>query len=238
MKKSLLMLLCLMLAFNCFAQDVKSLDQEKGFYIYLKGANVEITEEEYLNYAKVLQKSTYDKYINDPFEWDEQYAKLKVKFDEAIKDADLDSTYTISTNVDFTDYDFTNAGYKVEIGEGVFFPLGEFYYGYKSSSDSLFQKEVAFSLHDLHKYNFFAMEKEEAKTFLQGRKDRYGDINKGIMLVINYKIANYSSDEYKAFANLALNNNYLPVVGIIQNIEVYDTSNKKNIKKLGDLIQK
>ena len=42
----------------------------------------------------------------------------------------------------------------------------------------------------------------------------------------------------KNFEKIALSNDYLPVVGIIENIEVYDASNQRNIKKIGTLIQK
>lgn len=81
------------------------------------------------------------------------------------------------------------------------------------------------------------MPKDQAKTFLQGRKNSSGKVNRSITLQIKYKIASYDSAEYKSFADLALQNNYLPIVGLIEDIEIFDASNSKDVKKIGSLIK-
>lgn len=166
----------LLVASTLFAQ-AKSLDKNNAYYVYLKGTNTKITDEEYLNYAKVVEKDTYDKYINDEFEWEEQFGLLKEKFNKSIQDADLEAEYSIVTSVEFGDYNFTNEGFPVSIGEGTFFPFDTFYYDYKASAGSLFKKAVAFKLDSFEKYNFFAMPKSDAKSFLQGRKYSDGSVN-------------------------------------------------------------
>lgn len=218
-----------------FAQE-KVLDAVQGLFIYLKGTETEISEEEYLNYAIAMQTSTYTKYINDEFEWHDQFQILKGKFDESIAAADFSSTYQIVTNVNFGDYDFDKEGFPIIIEAGSFFPLGLATTKSRHlDSDSVFRKQIAFKLDSFEDYNFFAMPKDTARTFLQGRKNRYGEVNRALTLQINYKIAAYDSPEYKNFEKIALNNNYLPVVGIIESIVVYDTSNKNDIKELGKL---
>lgn len=237
MKKLILGLLIVLSASMMFGQPL-TLNADSGFFIYMKGSQTKISEDDYLSYAKVFETAVYDKYHNDEFEWYDQFQILKQNYDKRISEADFTSTYTVVTNVDFGDYDFTNVGFPVSIGEGTFFPLGRPGNYYESPYDSIFRKTIALSLDNFHEYNFFAFSKDDAKTFLQGRKDRYGDIDRTVTLQITYKIAAYDSSEYKAFADLALANDYLPVVGIIESIEVYDTKDQRNIKKIGTLIKK
>lgn len=232
------MVISLLLMGSVLFAQAKSLDTENAYYVYLKGTSTKITDEEYLNYAKVVERETYRKYSNDEFEWDEQFSLLKKKFDTSIQDADLEGEYVIVTSVEAGDYDFTNEGFPVSIGEGTFFPFKTFYYDYESSRTSLFRKQVALKLDSFERYNFFAMPKTDAKNFLQGRKYSNGSVNREVTLQITYKIAGFESKEYKNFKDLALSNNYLPIVGIIEKIEVFDAENSRNVKKIGELVKK
>lgn len=232
-KKILLVLLTFLFVGLGFAQE-KILDANSGVFLYLKGSNTKLTEEDYLVYAQEFHSETYRKYSNDEFEWHDQFNIIKQKLDEEIANADFDSTYVVVTSVDLEDYDFTNEGFPVSIGEGTFIPLGR-NDGYKSFK-SIFYNRTALGLHNFHRYNFFKFAKDDAKAFLQGRKNSRGEVNRKVTLQITYKIASYDSSEYKSFANWALSNKYLPVVGIIQSIEVYDAANKNKVKKIGELI--
>lgn len=230
-------LIAVMVMGSAVAQ-IKSLDRDNAYYIYLKGINTKLSEEEYLNWVQVFEYETYKKYKNDEFEWDEQFGLLKQKFDKAIAGADMDSTYTIVTDVMFGDYDFTSEGFPVEIEESSFFPLRLPSYYYNAGYNSIFKKEIAFKLYNFNKYNFISMPKENARTFLQKRKDRSGYVDRKIKLQITYKIAKFDSKEYKSFSDLALSNGYLPIVGNIEKIEVFDAANSRDVKKIGELIIK
>ena len=94
--------------------------------------------------------------------------------------------------------------------------------------------DMALWLVDFSKYNFFPMSKDKAKTFQTERKDRYGDINRKIILVIHYTIEDFSSAKYKGIQKSFANSGYTPVVANISSVEIYDEKNKK----IGDLIQK
>lgn len=93
---------------------------------------------------------------------------------------------------------------------------------------------MALWLVDFSKYNFFPMTKDKAKTFQTERKDRYGDINRNIILVIHCTIEDFTSTKYKGIAKTFKESGYTPVVANISSIEIYDEKNKK----IGDLIQK
>lgn len=212
----------------------ETLSNKDAFYIYLKGTNYKVTEDDYLSYAKYVEESVYNKYIDDEFEWEDQFAQLKKNFDEKIKNAVFDAEYTVATKVEFGKYDSEKGGYVVDLPDSTFFPLSGM--SRWAPYGSMFYKTMALKLDSLSSYKMIPMEKEEAKNFLQGRKDRYGDVNRSVMIVIKYKLAAFDSKEYMAFKKTALDNGYLPLVGIISEIEVYDTTNNQQ-KKIGYLVK-
>ena len=215
------------------------LTSETALYSFFKGTGADLTDE-YLPYARVVENSVYTKYKNDPFEWEEQFEKLKNNFNEKVQAVDLDQEYVVSTSIEFGDYDFEAQGYTISIAEGTYFPLksvDEDINGYLSSnagSDSYFGNAIGLKIQDFEKYNFLAMDKATAKTFLQGRKYSSGNINKRIMISLKYKLAAFDSNEYNTFAATLAQENKIPLVGIIQGeIGVYDQED--NYRKIGEL---
>lgn len=214
-----------------FAQVINT---EDAFYIYLKGNGYALSEDDYLQYAEFVETDVYNKYHNDEFEWEDQFTKLKNNFDKRIKDAELDNEYTIATKIDFGKYDSEKGGYIVEIADSTFFPLDQM--NWKASRKTLFGKQLALKLDSLSSYNLIPMDKEDAKKLLDSRKLSSGKVDRSVMILIKYKFADFNSKEYKNFEKLALDNSYLPLVGIVSEIEVYDTS-KGNQKKIGNLVK-
>ncbi len=235
--KKLMSVLAILLSMGALFAQPKQMDTETAFYLYLKGSKTTLSAEEELNYAKVLATSIYDAYHNDEFEWQEKFSEIKASLKEKTSSADLEGSYTMVTKVNLEDYDFEKQGFPIIIGEGTFFPLDRFPKFYYASSNSILEKRIALKLDGFEEYGFLAMAQNDAKVFLQGRKDRYGNVDRSVTLQITFTIATFDSKEYKAFAPLALSNNYLPLVGIIEKIEVYDTSDSKKIKDLGELIK-
>lgn len=217
------------------------LESINGFLIYMNLSDTKITEDMYMDYAKTIAQDTFDKYHNDEFEWADQYATLKTEFDKKVNDVNVDQEFTLLMSADFGDYDFTAAGYKLSISPDTIFTYESIIakcggYGYKIANDSIFRNNIALKLYNLDKYNFFEMPKDEAKNFLQGRKNSYGNINRKVSLVVKYEIAGFNSAEYKSFKKLAEGNDYLPLVGLIKSVEIYDQED--NFKKIGTPIQK
>lgn len=214
-----------------------ALTPELALYSFFKGTNTELSDE-YLPYAMVVEGPVYKKYHNDPFEWEEQFSKLKKDFDAKVQTANLEQEYVLSTTIEFGDYDFDAQGYKVSISEGTYFPMDSVYYSsmdsVSPSSDSYFRNGFGLKIQDLNKYNFIAMDKNSAKAFLQGRKKYNGNIYKKITILLKYKLAAFDSKEYNTFAASIAQENKIPLVGIIQgSIEVYDQED--NYKKIGEL---
>ena len=237
MKKSIA-LIGMMLFTGALFSQTKRLDENNAYYVYLKGTKTKLSAEEELNYAKVFENRIYEQYKNDEFEWDDQFTTIKQNLQKKIEEADLTSVYTVVTGVEFGDYNFTDEGFPVSIGEGTFFPFERPYYWFEAARGSIFLDRIALKLDSLNKYNFIAMPKADAKAFLQGRKSGSGYVNREVTLEITYKIASFDSKEYKAFKDLALDNDYLPIVGIVEKIKVYDTTDSNNIKEIGELIKK
>lgn len=232
MKKTIAsIVLCIGFFAGLFAQV---LDTEEAFYIYLKGSNYVLTEDDYSKYAEYVETDVFKKYHNDEFEWEDQFAKLKNNFDKKINDAVLDKEYTIATKIDFGKYDSEKGGYIVEIADSTFFPLDQM--SWRAPIKSIFYKKLALKLESLSSYNLIPMNKDDAKKFLDTRKLSNGNVDRSVMILIKYKFADFNSKEYKNFEKLALDNGYLPLVGIVSEIEVYDTS-KGNQKKIGNLVK-
>lgn len=225
-------------------KEVVGLDSEHALYCFLKGTKFDLSEE-YINYAKVVEKDTYNKYHNDEFEWNEQFAKIKKNFDKKVELADLTKEYKIRTSVNFGDYNFDEKAYPIdyEFGESTIIPL-DTVFSYLCSNtgtpanNSIFCKKFAFYLLDLSKYNFLPMEQKKAKTFLQGRKSSGGNINRKIDLVITYKLVDFDSDDFKIVEEAAEKERYIPLVGTILKIEAFDMSDSDNVRKIGELIKK
>ena len=85
MKKLILGLLILLSASMMFGQTL-TLDADSGFFIYMKGSQTELSEEEYLSYAQGFEKEIYNKYHNDEFEWFDQFQIIKQKCDKKIEE--------------------------------------------------------------------------------------------------------------------------------------------------------
>ena len=124
---------------------------------------------------------------------------------------------------------------KVSIEDGVYFTLDRpSHYDERSAEEGSLPSSMALWLQDLAKYNFMAMPKADAKKFLQNRKKYDGSINRSILLVIHYTIADFSGKDYTAVKAKFAKSRETPILGIISSIEVYDENNNK----IGDLTKK
>lgn len=85
MKKLILGLLILLSASMMFGQTL-TLDADSGFFIYMKGSQTKVSEDDYLSYAKVFETAVYEKYHNDEFEWYDQFQILKQNYDKRISE--------------------------------------------------------------------------------------------------------------------------------------------------------
>lgn len=236
MKKNILLSICMLLCFNTFAQTDwgESIDWKKGFYIYAAGTNLELTENQEIFLIYNYFYDDWKQFHNDEFEWKDRKAQnLRIINEEIESNKNYrDRNYYIVTSKEFGTYDFEKQGYPVTISSGAYFSFDQpFKYDEFVHYNSV--PKIALWLTDFSKYNFFPMEEKEARTFQANRKDRYGNIDREIMLVIHYKIEDFSSTSYKNIKSQFSDTGYQPIVGNITFIEVFDTEGNK----LGELIQ-
>lgn len=218
--------------------DEKVFDPDAAVFYYLKDTHLTVTDDNALDYAKVYKNDIYKKYSGDEFEWADKFAAIKKDFQKRLDDTRLDDKFTVNTDIEFGDYDFDKLGYKISISKGLYFPMhsassqNDFY----SHLDSALGKDLTLSLTDFDTYNFLPMAKDEAKAFLQGRKKSSGKIDRDITILIHFMLVDVNSNEYKTA--MKPTDTDIHLVGKITSIEAYDTSDRKNIKKLGEVIQK
>lgn len=226
-------------AVSAFAQEDLgvNLDYQKAFSIWMTGTNQKLNDNQTMWFIKNDYYDTWEKYHADEFEWDDQKATLvkQVNDDLAKNGVFKDTKFYAVTRAEFGEYDFTKEGYTVSIEDGVYFTLYRpSHYGERSTEENSLPSGMALWLQDLSKYNFMAMPKADAKKFLQNRKKYDGSINRSILLVIHYTIADFSGKDYTAVKAKFAKSRETPILGIISNIEVYDENNNK----IGDLTKK
>lgn len=238
MKKIVAFLCTSLLSLSIFAQADwgENLKWKEAFYAYAVGTNLSLNENQKMFLIKNDFYKDWQQFHEDEFEWEDHKANdVKAIQDEisSFKNYKEKKCYAV-TSAEFGKYDFEKEGYPVDIAEGVYFQLDKPY-----NSDATYEErkaipDMALWLVDFSKYNFFPMSKDKAKTFQTERKDRYGDVNRKIILVIHYSIEDFISTKYKGIEKSFEKSGYTPVVANISSIEIYDEKNKK----IGDLIQK
>lgn len=237
MKKFTALVVSLLMGCALFAQTDwgENLKWKEAFYAYVAGTNLALNENQKMF---LIKKDFYDdwkQFHEDEFEWEDHKANdVKAIQDEinTFKNYKEKKYYAV-TNAEFGKYDFEKEGYPVDIAEGVYFQLDQPYNSAATYEERKSIPDMALWLVDFSKYNFFPMSKDKAKSFQTERKDRYGDINRNIILVIHYTIEDFTSTKYKGIAKTFEKSGYTPVVVNISSIEIYDEKNKK----IGDLIQ-
>ena len=236
MKKIVAFLCTSLLCISIFAQVDwgENLKWKEAFYLYAAGTNLTLNENQKMFLIKNDFYKDWQQFHEDEFEWEDHKTKdVKAIQDEinTFKNYKEKKYYAV-TNAEFGKYDFEKEGYPVDIAEGIYFQLDKPFIGVYEERNSI--TDMALWLVDFSKYNFFPMSKDKAKTFQTERKNRYGDIDRKIILVIHYTVEDFTSAKYKGIEKNFAKSGYQPVVANITSIEIYDEKNNN----IGDLIQK
>lgn len=234
MKKSVFLYLVFLLVTSIMYSE--PIDFWTLMNLYLKNTQTEITDEMAEDYMYLTNFTEHKKYRDDEFEWEDILLKNKNYLSEKINSSQNKTDFIIITGFDFGKYDSQRNGYAMEIGAGT-------YFRYSTSNETnisgrhpndTFEKDVRFFPLDIEKYSLLPMNKDDAKTFLNERKNRYGNIDRNIVLFITLEsIIDYSSEEYKELESVYGKPYYLPSFGTISGIEAYDVQGNK----IGDLVK-
>lgn len=199
MKKIVAFLCTSLLCISIFAQVDwgENLKWKEAFYLYAAGTNLTLNENQKMFLIKNDFYKDWQQFHEDEFEWEDHKTKdVKAIQDEinTFKNYKEKKYYAV-TSAEFGKYDFEKEGYPVDIAEGIYFQLDKPFIGVYEERNSI--TDMALWLVDFSKYNFFPMSKDKAKTFQTERKNRYGDIDRKIILVIHYTVEDFTSAKYK-----------------------------------------
>lgn len=175
------------------------------------------------NYRSKWSKVREDEFeLNDAKEW--AFNQLKKKLEKA-KPINKDDKYHMYVNVRFGKYDFKSRSFPVEAltpnSYMSYRGKGEFVSSYSSSKLTFENANEA--------VNFIPMKKEDAKKFIQSRKDRYGNIDRDIVAHYTYKITNVAeADEFTSDGRpMTLN-----FTGKLESVEFMDKKRKHILHKV------
>ncbi|MCT7562160.1 DUF4852 domain-containing protein [Aliarcobacter butzleri] len=230
MKKSVVLLSCLASFLFADIDFTNRKDVDKLAMAGLKDSINNIDEKSGgLWYLYRAQTTKWDKVKNDEFEIQDAISKAYPLFKNTIeKNQELIGKQTVVlVGVNFQDYDFSKESFEIGnlLDEKSYLEFygDEFSNGIKLSFDNTNAQGT-----------FLAMNKEDAKQFVQKRKNSYGEVNRKLIAKYYFKIKSISSFDKNVigcvYSKGRTNNcNALStssVVGHIEKIEILDDKNK------------
>ena len=137
------------------------------------------------SYMQRFRNDVWNRYRNDEFSLqDKRDETLKIMKD-VIENFDIDKVYEINTDFSVGDYNFENNEFPLNaIGSTSYFSWRE---GYPSSQNFPGTFRVYFNNTEV--FENIAMEREEARTFIDSRRSSGGHINRSVSATFSFKIS-------------------------------------------------
>lgn len=170
--------------------------------------------------------SRYDKYVNDEFEFDSVLNEAKEQFINKIKEnaGFSKNNFILRLNSRFGDYDFDRQAFPYEGMDA------DSYVAYCERCGSVFSSglicrssKLTFANTDPDK-KYIKLPKDEAKKFLNSRKNNYGDVYRGILAIYYYKIDQMPPLSIPTSTDKCV---VMNVEGKIYKVEIYDEKQNK-----------
>ena len=139
------------------------------------------------SYMSKYRKPVWSKYRNDEFELEDKRIETIDIMRERIVSFDLSEPFTINTDFSFGEYDFKSKEFPVV-------SLSESHYFYVDSNRSgtfPYRYKIYFSNYNL--VGNLPMSKEDAKSFLKSKKDRYGNVRRILPAKITFHVVDIGS---------------------------------------------
>ncbi|BEM75216.1 hypothetical protein SME36J_46390 [Serratia marcescens] len=153
-------------------------------------------------YMKMYRPTVWQKNHNDEFEMEGKRKETIDIIEKKISDMDLNKSFTIRTQLQFGDYDFTKKAFS-------FSPLtGSTYYHVDKCCYSGITNTVNVFFDNGDIITDFSISEDKAKQFLAARKDKQGFINRNVFAVIDFTMKE-STEENK-------------IIGHINSVSVYE----------------
>ena len=221
MKKFGLIFMLIAFGYGVFAQSsATSVNFLNMFYSYLKGNESEIPDSLVELFMMEYHNDVYTQNRYNEFQWHGVLEQYRANMSAEIDRIDLNASYTVVINANFENYDFSRNGFPVPISEGTYISLSQ------SSMSRLGTINLYFM--NLHNFNFFEMERNQANEFITSRTNRNGGVNRQVRLLVYFNLAEFSKAVNDNLIRIGLNN---PIVATASRVEVFD-----NDRKIGDLV--
>jgi hypothetical protein len=194
--------------------DPEKLMDKTAFLYYVKGIDVSPFErfvEEYMfRYMNALYTRTHE----DEFDYQKALSIAKNQMIQDIEQIDSSKRFYIYIESTLGSYDFENSG----------FPMQEDNPAYVVVQGKHDFNRISIAFSNFTEFRFVKMHEDDASKLIKKRKDEYGNINRQIFALINFKIS-HSIDKSNEPNNIA--DYYRQLIGTITSVEVYD--DKKNL---------
>lgn len=146
------------------------------------------------SYMKIYRSDVWNRYRNDEFVLHDKRQETIEMMKEHFSSFPLDEEFVLRTTLKFGDYDFSNEEFPVDgFGESTYFHDSRWRSGSFPSTYKVF-------LTNPNKVGNLEMAKNEAKSFLQSRKNNFGVVNREIYVKLTLSIEKLKNgkDEFLA----------------------------------------
>jgi hypothetical protein len=213
MKKLLLLVICLLYIIPAFTQsqpqgtDKDDLTEKVAFLYYVNGASSsdEFIEEYLFRYMNDIYTQTK----NDEFEYRKSLNIAKEQLIQNLEQVDSSKKFNTVVQLTLGNYDFERKGFPIQEDSPAYIvvPRGEY---------EMFKyfNLISLAFSNFTSFQFFKISEDDASQLIKRRKDNFGNINREVYAVINFKITQS--------LELARSNDQRQLVGEITSVELYE----------------
>lgn len=168
-------------------------------------------------------RNKYRKVKNDEFEFNDAKIEAKKDFEEKVSNylKAYEQSYSINLATEFGEYDFANENFPLKL------LTSDSYVSFSGSDDPTCgygSSRIMFDNANETK-NVLPMKKDDAKLFLQAKKDKYsGYINRTLSAKVNFNIVKNELNKLPTNAESCVS---LTTMGHIKSIEIIDSKKGK-----------
>jgi Domain of unknown function (DUF4852) len=154
---------------------------------------IKMFEKEPASYAKEFvyrfDRKTYNTFKEDEFEMGKILNATSLNIEKTIDSLDFKTTYATAIKIELNEYDFGTKGFPFKLAEAI--TVLEKGFGEDKTA-------VYLVLSNSTSFQNLKMSEEQAKLFIQRRKDRYGNVDRSVYVKVNFivddKISSFRSN--------------------------------------------
>jgi hypothetical protein len=172
-------------------------------------------EKEPANYAREFlyrfDRTTFNKVKEDEFELGKILRKTSQQIENTVDSLDFKTTYAITIKVELSEYDFEKKGFPFRLPEAITV-LDKGFSEDKTAVYLVISNSIIFQN--------LKMSEEQAKIFVQKRKDRYGNVDRTVYVKVNF----FAEDKISTFKSNS-GDTREGITGTVTSLEFYGNKN-------------